>query len=396
MTCAWGSSMLLDSTSLLEFSVDSGTAVEFVAGAQNDSGTAITGVFNSGTSNGTTPVTLIAAPASSNVRRVLYVCIRNADTASRTVTVRVDVSGTDREVRSLSLGVGEALEYAAPGWRVLDASGREKLQTSESSTAPGTVRVVQKTGTAAEAAASWYGFAKDAGAPGAWVPGTPGLNGAVVTAPFDGALPLGTPASGTWTLVDWLGASSVACTLLPFDLLWYNTGIVVTTTTAQAITTPTFPARDVNGSSDGAGLMIGLYWTAASTNAAAIAGSTVTYTNSDGVGSRTATLIATAGNQIPATPVIGTIVWFRLAAGDKGVRSIQSVTLTTSLVTGSVSLFVARWLPMIPAIVANAAPASPRLTGGVRVWSGSAIFFAYLATATTALTFSATMSFEDR
>ena len=34
------------------------------------------------------------------------------------------------------------------------------------------------------------------------------------------------------------------------DVLWYNTGITVTTTTAQAITTPTFPARDLNGSSN--------------------------------------------------------------------------------------------------------------------------------------------------
>lgn len=384
--------MLLDSTSLLELSVDSGTAVEFVAGAQNDSGSAVTGVFNSGQSNGTTPVTIIGAPAASNIRRVLYACIRNGDTASRTVTVRVDVSGTDREVRSLSLGVGEALEYAAPGWRVLDASGREKTPGLVPTTGSRSL-MFQITGTAAEAAASWYGFLKDAGHPGAWVPGTPGVNGAAVTAPFAGSLPLPTPA-GSWVLTDRSAVASTICTLLPFDLLWYNTGLVVTTTTAQAIATPAFPARDLNGSSDGDGLMIGLYWTAASTNAAAISTSTISYTNQSGTAGRTATLVATAGNQIPATPVIGTIVWFRLAAGDTGVRSIQSITLATSLGAGSISLLVARWLPMIACPVANAAAAMP--ASASRVWTGSAIFFSYLASATTALTASGTLVFEDR
>lgn len=388
--------MLLDSTSALEFSVDSGTAVEFVAGAQNDSGTAVTGVFNSGQSNGTTAVTMIAAPASSNIRRVLYACIRNADTVSRTVTVRVDVSGTDREVRSLSLGVGEALEYASPGWRVLDASGREKIAEGPSTRGGGKNLAFYKTGTAAEAAASWYGFLKDVGSPGAWSPGTPGVNGAAVTAPFGGAIDTGTPSSA-WYLKQFTAAASVLCTPLLVDLLWYNTGLVVTTTGAQAITTPAFPARDANGSANGEGLMIGLYWTAASTNAAAIAGSTVTYTNQGGTGSRTATLIATAGNQIPATPVVGTIVWFQLAAGDTGVRSIQSISLATSLVTGSVSLFVARpvW-PPVALVAVNVAGGAAIDPAGSRLWTGSALFLTMLATATTALTVTAGLLLEDR
>ena len=388
--------MLLDSTSTLEFSVDSGTAVEFVASAQNDSGTAITGVFASGTSNGATPVTIIAAPAASNIRRVRYVCVRNGDTSSRTVTVRVDAGGTDREVRSLSLGVGEVLEYALPGWRVLDASGREKVAEGPSTHGAGRSISIYKTGTAAEAAGSWYGFLKDVGSPGAWAPGTPGINGATVTAPFGGALDLPSPSSA-WYLKQLTAAASVLCTPKLVDLLWYNTGLVVTTTTAQAITTPAFPARDSNGSANGEGLMIGLYWTAASTNAAAIAGSTVTYTNQAGVGSKTATLIATAGNQIPATPVIGTLVWFQLAAGDTGVRSIQSISLVTSLVTGSVSLIVARpvW-PPVPLVAVNVAGGAAIDPAGARIWTGSALFLTMLATATTALTVTGGLLLEDR
>lgn len=388
--------MLLDPTSSLEFSVDSGTAVEFVASAQNDSGSAVSGVFNSGASNGATAVTIIAAPASSNVRRVLYVCIRNGDTASRTVTVRVDVSGTDREVRSLSLGVGEVLEYAAPGWRVLDASGRERVAQGPSTSGAGRAITIYKTGTAPEAAASWYGFMKDVGAPGAWTLGTPGLNGATISAPFAGAIDLPTP-NAAWYLKQFTAAASTLCTPVLVDLLWYNTGIVVTTTTAQAIVTPTFPARDTNGSSNGEGLRIGLYFTAAATNAAAIANSTVSYTNQAGTAGRTATLIATAGNQIPATPVIGTLVWFSLAAGDTGVRSIQSITLGTSLVTGSVSLLVARpvW-PPVPLGVINLAGGAPIDPAGSRIWTGSALFLTMLATATTALTVTGGLLLEDR
>lgn len=373
--------------------MSSGTAVEFVASASNDSGSAITGVFNSGASNGTTAVTIIAAPASSNYRRILYVAIRNGDTISQTVTVRVDVSGTDREVRSLALNVGEVLEYTGRGWRVLDASGRERISDEATSTVVGRPLWLYKTGTAAEAAASWYGFLKDVGSPGAWSPGTPGVNGATVTAPFSGALPLPSPSSA-WYLTGASAVASVASSQMLFDLLWYNTGLAVTTTTAQAITSGTLPARDANGATSGAGCMIGLYWTTASTNAAAISGSTVTYTNSAGTGSRTATLVATAGNQIPATPVIGTIVWFQLAAGDTGVQSIQSITLGTSLVTGAISLMIARPIAFIPCPAANVSHPSQKMSK--RLWTGSALFLCGLATATTAYTVSADLSLEDR
>jgi len=388
--------MLLDSTSLLEFSVDAGTAVEFVAGAQNDSGTAVTGVFNAGTSNGATPVTMIAAPAASNIRRLLYACLRNADTSTRTVTVRVDVASTDLEVRSLSLGVGESLEYSAAGWRVLDANGREKIAEGPSTRGVGRTLSIYKTLTAGEAAGNYYMSLKDVGQPSAWVPGTPGLNGATVTAPFAGLIDFGTPA-GAWYLKQVTAAVSVLATPILYDLLWYNTGIVVTTTTAQAIVTPAFPARDCNGSANGSCLEIWLYFTAAATNAGIIANSTVSYTNELGVAGRTATLLSGAGTSIPVTPVIGTAVPFLLQAGDNGVRSIQSITLGTSLVTGSVSLLVVRsvW-PPVPVVAVNLGAGAPIDPAGSRIWTGSALFWNFLLTAATATAFRAGLMAEDR
>jgi len=55
----------------------------------------------------------------------------------------------------------------------------------------------------------------------------------------------------------------------------------------------------------------------------------------------------------PATPVIGTVVWFNLQAGDTGVQSIQSVTLNTTLTSGTASVFIARRLSSVPVSVAN-------------------------------------------
>jgi hypothetical protein len=190
--------------------------------------------------------------------------------------------------------------------------------------------------------------------------------------------------------------ASVNHSHLFYDILWVNSGLVVTTTTAQAITTPAFPARDVNGSTNGEGLMIGLMFTAASTNAAVIANSTVSYTNSAGVAGRTATLTAIAGSQIPATPVIGTVVWFNLAAGDKGVRSIQSVTLGTSLLTGAISLFVARDLAMIGTSLVNVTTTRKLSDPGVRLYNGTCMLHCIQASAATATFFSGEVVIQEK
>jgi len=377
--------MLLDSASSLDLISDAATAADlaFVVSAQTDTGSAVTGYVNEGASNGSTAVTMVAAPSASQFRRLLYASIRNTGTVTRDARVRL-VAASTRVVRDVALAAGECLEYTGRGWRVLDADGREKIVQPGSTLTAGEAVGVFKSGTAAEAAASWYGFKKDAGAPGAWVPGTPGINGVTVSAPFAGDLPFANPSQQKRLTYAGFSASVAAMVLL-YDLLWYNTGIVVTTLTEQLITTPTFPARDVDGSANGRGCMIGLYFTAASTNAGSIANSTVRYTNSNGDPNRTATLVAVAGSQIPPTPVIGTIVWFSLQAGDTGVRSIEGITLATSLVTGSVSLFVARWLTTVSIPVANIPAPAFESPNGITLYPNSSVFLAYLAAGTTAL-----------
>ena len=393
--------MLLGSTDTLEFSVDAGTDVEFFASAVNDSGTALTYVTNGGVSNSTTPVTIIAAPAASNARIVKSVTLRNAATVARTVTLRVDISGTDRELRVLSLAPGETLSYAErDGWTHHDAQGRALVIQQDSRTGTnGFTRTILKAGTAAEAAGNHYCTLKDAGLPGAYTFPTPGLAGAAQT-DAAGCVPLPTP-TGALYLTKCVFAGSTAHLFELYDLLWINSGIVVTTTTAQTINSVALPARDENGATSGAGCMIGLIVTTATTNAGVIANSTVSYTNSAGTAGRTATLLAVGGLQIPATAVIGTIVWFQLAAGDVGVQSIQSITLGTTLAAGAVSLIVARKIDTALTTTANLPGPGVGALGcdsypGIRLYSGSSLFLAYVASATTATAMQGSLAFADR
>jgi hypothetical protein len=400
--------MVLDSTATLEFSVDSGSAVEFTAFGVNDSGSAITPVFASGASNGTTPVAIVEAPASSNFRTIKSVLIRNGDSAPRTVTVRVDVSGTDREHRSTSLLPGETLEYDGARWRKCDAAGVEYARDAAPSVGnAGLVHDFLKIGTASEAVGVRYAFLKDSGLPGAWVPGSPGINGWWVDAsnPSNAANPAGASQAGcnvlpnpvgSWNLTGIGVGVSVPNLVSVWDLIWYNTGVVVTTTTAQAISMPgtSKPARDLNGATNGEGWSAAIYVTGATTNAGAITNTTISYTNESGVSGRTATIAS-----FPATAVAGTLVLFQLAAGDRGIRSIESITLGTSYGGGSISLLLIRKLAEVPNLVANVGGIMNKLAAsptGVRVYNGSAIFFSYLSSATTATNISGSYTLTDR
>ncbi len=144
------------------------------------------------------------------------------------------------------------------------------------------------------------------------------------------------PPGKTARLSRWLlmagsgGGSNYLC-----DRLWHNQ-INATSTSAQPITTPTWPARDENGSTAGEGVFIGLE-VAAPTGAASPTVN-LTYTNSAGVSGRTASTITAVTNSM----VQHTVHFFALQAGDTGVRSIQSVQLSKSFLSGTVGLFAFR------------------------------------------------------
>lgn len=311
-----------------------------------------------------TTTTILAAPGASTQRAITAVSLCLTGATSNIVTVKFDKAGTEKVLGRASLTTGECYQADNDGrWRTLNSSGILKTAGT-----PGLIGgrsyVWSRTATATDAAGYSYGFFKDAGRPGAYSLGTPGLNGVVTdcsvvgTAGSGGSLSLGAQnfvnaSSGTLWLSSATLTNAAVGTYMLIDVLWYNTGLVVTTTTAQATVTPTLPARDANGSSNGEGVELALYSTAANTNAAVISNTTASYTDSDGNAGATASFFGAVGFQAPATPVIGTWMPFNWASGNTGIRALASITLGTSYGAGSLTAMLYRPLATVGVSIAN-------------------------------------------
>lgn len=224
----------------------------------------------------------------------------------------------------------------------------------------------------------WYGT----GLIGAGAAPTGALNGATFTATagaFTGAIAMPPASAGeTSFLQRWsiTAAANVGMAWL-VDRQWGNVP-VVTTTTSQAITSPAWPARDASASTNGAGVLLALECSSATGNVGAITNTTVSYTNSAGTSGRTATLAS-----FPATAPQGTFVLFSLQAGDVGVKSVQSITLGTSYVSGQIHLVTFRWIADLAVPTANvAAVAGPTTLGFPKVWDNSVLQLVYWPTGT--------------
>jgi hypothetical protein len=270
------------------------------------------------------------------------------------------------------------------GWRHRDAQGAEYPPMGQSAYGSTTVPFF-KNMSASDAVGYWYASHKDTGYPSAWSPGTPGVNGRVTDgrAVADvGCVPIPNPVTGANYLTEVQMASTAAHTHCFYDVLWLNTGLSVTSTsTVQAISPPTLPARDINGTTNGEGCMIGLVFLTASTLAAVNALSQVTYTNSDGTTGRIATLMsATVGSQAPATPVIGTLLWYSLAAGDKGVRAVTGFNIgATSWLTGTIMLFVARDIATLGTTIPSVSSQKLLPGTGVRLYNNICLLHGILS-----------------
>lgn len=348
-----------------------------------------------------TTTVIVAAPAASTQRNVKHLNITNDHaSASCSVTVEHSDGTTIVEMMAFTLLPGENMILNEEGrWAHRDRQGAE-YPPAGLGAYTGRSSGFMKTGTASDAAGYWYCTSKDGGFPGAWSPGTPGINGRNcdgTTAADYGCMLISNPATGTNYLTELNLASGTNHSHLFFDVLWVNTGLVVTTTTAQTITMPgAIPARDINGTTNGEGCMIGMLFTAASTAASIITNTTVSYTNSDGVAGRTAFISGVVGSQIPATPVIGTMIWFNLQAGDRGVRSIQSVTLGTSLVTGSVSMLITRDLATVGTTLPNVSATKVISEPGIQLFNGTCALHCALTSATTATFFSGELVIQEK
>ena len=231
------------------------------------------------------------------------------------------------------------------------------------------------------------------GAPGAGSFDTT-LNGVTLSsssALVNGQIPHYDPVSGNSYLARLSASATQAGKLLLLDRIWHNGGYTITSTAAQNSTTPTWPSRcPTSGTDDtpattGHGVML-----AVEVSAATGAGTptiTISYTNSAGTAGRTATnIIATV-----ATSAIGATYFIGLQAGDVGVRSVQSLTLSATWTSGTINLVAYRVLAELE-LPGNFVPnALDALTSGMpRIYNGTVPWVVFVPNTTTATNVSGT------
>lgn len=99
------------------------TQPSFTAAWADDTGSAFTEGSTDGALNSTTPVTLVAAPASSTRRVVKSITITNIDTAPVTITVSYNNNSTLRTVAKVTLAVNDTWTLDA----TFDSAGNTKF-----------------------------------------------------------------------------------------------------------------------------------------------------------------------------------------------------------------------------------------------------------------------------
>ena len=219
------------------------------------------------------------------------------------------------------------------------------------------------------------------GSPGAGAYDTT-LNGPILSQTgglIAGAIPFTDPGTGNSYLGRLQGAATIAGTLILCDRLWHNGGYTITLATAQTSTTPTWPSRDATGTTNGVGVLLGLEISSGAGAAAPTI--TISYTNSGGSNNRTGTnWFATANS-----PAAGSFFPISLQSGDVGVQSVQSLTLSTSWLSGTMNLVAYRPLAALELPLANCSNAIDCLTAGfVQMYNGSTPFFLFVPSTTTA------------
>jgi hypothetical protein len=127
---------LTATTHILELTTASATAVDvFVSYADHTTAGAILGDQQTLITTATT-TTILAAPAASTQRQVKLINIRNTAASSNVVTVKKDISATEYDLFSVTLGNGEQLEYLdGKGWAVYANTGALKTSLNQGSAA---------------------------------------------------------------------------------------------------------------------------------------------------------------------------------------------------------------------------------------------------------------------
>lgn len=156
-----------------------------------------------------------------------------------------------------------------------------------------------------------------------------------------GGMPFTNAPSGQMYLLDMVAKGAGTGTVVLYDVLWAwgsgGSGWSVTTTTAQNTSSPAALTRpDANGT------MTEAWFEVLATMGSGAATPVLSYTDQDGnSGASTGTL------GYNSAAIIGSMYRFPLATGDTGVRSIQSLTTSVSMSSGTARILIMRRLASV-------------------------------------------------
>ena len=216
--------------------------------------------------------------------------------------------------------------------------------------------------------------------------GQPGVGSTTIGNATSGAVPVSTdtgslgfvnPVSGNSYIGGIRGISAATGLIIIYDMLWAwssPTGWVVTTTGAQSTSSPTALTRP-----DANGVNSELWIETISAGGSASGTSTITYTNSAGTGSKTATLLS--GAPI-SSPPIGTIQMYGLTAGDNGVKSVQSINNSATWTSGIQKVMIVRRVAEVPCQANVGFSYNAIDLGMTRVYDSAALGVAFNANST--------------
>ena len=135
--------LILDATTKSIVVAMSGAAAttnpDFTAAYADDTGSAFTEGANDGALNGTTSVTLVAAPAASTRRVIRSITIENRDTAAVTLTISYNNAATLRTIAKVTLNVGDT--WTTDGTFDTNGSLKQTLGTVNLASVTGTLTV---------------------------------------------------------------------------------------------------------------------------------------------------------------------------------------------------------------------------------------------------------------
>lgn len=203
--------------------------------------------------------------------------------------------------------------------------------------------------------------------------------GAVSTDATTGGMPFTNPGSGFSYIGRVAGISAASGLIILYDRLWTwgsgGSGWSVTTTTAQNTTAPAALTRpDANGTSTEAWLEV------LATMGAGTATPVLGYTNQDGTASRTTSGMTTT---YPASAITGSMFAFNLQAGDTGVRTVQSLTLSVSMTSGTAAVHILRRVAEFPCIANQGFLYDAYDLGMPRVYDDACLFPVFVPNSTT-------------